>query len=175
MTTRHDEVILFPRYTRRPAQFKLWLASILRTFQEYLATRGLNLTHQRETVLRCLMAAGTHLSLDDLYATAKKKDPTIGRATVFRTLKLLKECGLVAEVGSADGRARFELKADRPHHDHMICVECGRIAEFESPMMERFQNAAIRRHGFTALWHRHEIFGRCQGCAGHRGRSRRSR
>ena len=164
------EVILFPRHAHRPAQFKLWLASILRTFQEYLSTQGLNLTRQREEVLRCLMAAERHLSLDDVYALTKKRDSTIGRATVFRTLRLLKECGLVAEVGSADGRARFELKADRPHHDHMICVECGRIIEFESPMMERFQNEAIRRHGFIALWHRHEIYGRCTACRSHKRR-----
>lgn len=158
------EVILFPRHARQPTQFKRWLASILQTFQKYLATQGLNLTRQREEVLRCLMAAETHLSLDDVYATAKRKDPTIGRATVFRTLRLLQECGLVSAVGSADGRARFELKADRPHHDHMICIQCGRIIEFESPMMERFQNEAIKRQGFVALWHRHEIFGRCVGC-----------
>ena len=157
--------MLFPRHARKPAPFRRWLASILRTFQEYLVTRGLNLTRQREEVLRCLMAAERHLALDDVYAAAKRRDPTIGRATVFRTLRLLQECGLVAEVGSADGRARFELKADRPHHDHMICVECGGITEFESPMMEQFQNEAIKRHGFVALWHRHEIFGRCADCS----------
>lgn len=162
------EVTLFPRHARTPAQFKLWLASILRTFQEYLATRGLNLTRQREEILRGLMAAQTHMTLDEVYTATRRKDPTVGRATVFRTLRLLQECGLVSEVGTADGRARFELKADRPHHDHMICVECGRILEFESPMMERFQNEAIRRHGFAALWHRHEIYGRCRRCARHR-------
>ena len=164
------EVRLFPRHARHPAQFKLWLASILRTFQEYLVTRGLKLTHQREEVLRCLMEADQHLSLEDVYTTAKRRDPTIGRATVFRTIRLLQECGLVAEVGSADGRARFELKADRPHHDHLICVECGHITEFESPMMERFQDQAIRHHGFRALWHRHEIYGRCRTCARHPAR-----
>jgi len=68
-------------------------------------------------------------------------------------------------VGSSNGPSKFELKADRPHHDHMICIECGRILEFQSPMMERFQDGAIRRHGFTALWHRHEIFGRCKACS----------
>ena len=165
--TRSAEITLFPRHARTPAQFRVWLASILRTFREYLATRGLNLTHQREEILRCLMAAEQHLSLEDVYARAKKQDPSIGRATVFRTLRLLQECGLVAEVGSADSRARFELKADRPHHDHMICIECGRISEFESPMMERFQNEAIQRDGFRALRHRHEIFGRCRPCSRH--------
>ncbi len=159
------EVILFPRHTRRPAQFKQWLATILQTFQEHLSHQGLKLTHQREEILRCFMAAERHLSVEEIYAASKKQDPTIGRATIFRTIKLLQECGLVAEVGSANGRAKFELKGDRPHHDHMICIECGRIIEFQSPMMERFQDGAIRRHGFEALWHRHEIFGRCRDCS----------
>ncbi len=161
---RDAEVILFPRHTKRPEQFRQWLASILQTFQEYLGRQGLKLTRQREEILRCLMAAERHLGIDELYDTLKKQDPSIGRATIFRTVKLLQECGIVAEVGSANGRAKFELKADRPHHDHMICIECGRITEFQSPMMERFQDGAIRRHGFEALWHRHEIFGRCKDC-----------
>ena len=158
------EVILFPRHARRPEQFKAWLSTILQTFQEHLGRRGLKLTRQREEILRCLMAAERHLGIEELYDTLRKQDPSIGRATIFRTIKLLQECGIVAEVGSASGRAKFELKADRPHHDHMICVECGRIIEFQSPMMERFQDGAIRRHGFVALWHRHEIFGRCITC-----------
>ncbi len=158
------EVILFPKHARQPQQFKQWLASILRTFQEHLSRQGLNLTRQREEILRCLMSADKHLGTEAIYDIVKKKDPTIGRATVFRTMKLLQECGLVAEVSTANGRTKFELKADRPHHDHMICVECGRITEFQSRMMERFQDEAIRRQGFVALWHRHEIFGRCRAC-----------
>ena len=158
------EVILFPKHARQPKQFRQWLASILQTFQEYLGRQGLKLTRQREEILRCLMSAERHLGVDELYMTLKKQDPSIGRATIFRTIKLLQECGIVAEVGSANGRSKYELKADRPHHDHMICIECGRIIEFQSPMMERFQDGAIRRHGFVALWHRHEIFGRCRDC-----------
>ena len=161
----HAEVILFPKHARQPQQFKQWLNSILHTFQEHLVKQGLNLTRQREEILRCFMSAERQLGTDEIYDLLKKKDPTLGRATVFRTVKLLQECGLVAEVGIANGRTKFELKADRPHHDHMICIECGRIAEFQSRMMERFQDEAIRRHGFSALWHRHEIFGRCRACA----------
>ena len=158
------EVILFPKNTRQPQQFKQWLDSILHTFQEHLDKQGLNLTRQREEILRYLMSAERHLGTDEIYDALKKKDRTLGRATVFRTVKLLQECGLAAEVNIANGRTKFELKADRPHHDHMICVECGRITEFQSAMMERFQDEAIRRQGFVALWHRHEIFGRCRAC-----------
>lgn len=164
MRTREAEVILFPKHARQPQQFKAWLASILQTFQEYLSRQGLNLTRQREEILRCLMDADRHLSVEEIYDRIRRKDPTLGRATVFRTVKLLHGCGLVAEVGAANGRSKYELKADRPHHDHMICIECGRIIEFQSPMMERFQDEAIRRQGFVALWHRHEIFGRCVEC-----------
>lgn len=158
------EVILFPPHARKPRQFKRWLASVRATFETHLKRQGLNLTRQREEILRCLMAADRHLGIEEMYDQLKKKDPSLGRATVFRTVKLLSECGLVQEVGSTNGRSKFELKADRPHHDHMICVECGRIIEFQSRMMERFQDEAVRRHGFVALWHRHEIFGRCRDC-----------
>jgi len=159
------EVILFPKHARTPQQFRRWQEAILKTFQEHLIRRGLNLTRQREEILQCLLKADRHLGVEEIYQMVRKNDPTIGRATVFRTVQLLKEFGLVTEVSSANGQSRFELKADRPHHDHMICVECGRIIEFQSPMMEHFQDGAIRRHGFVALWHRHEIFGRCRDCA----------
>lgn len=159
------EVILFPKYARAPNQHRRWLSSILFGFEEHLKRKGLNLTRQRKKVLEHLMAANQHLDADQIYAALKKKDPTIGRATVFRTVKLLQECGLAAEVETASGRSKFELKADRPHHDHMVCVECGRITEFQSPRMEHFQDEAIRRYSFEALWHRHEIFGRCRACS----------
>lgn len=158
------EVILFPKHTQRPRQHERWLAAIERRFEEYLERKGLNLTRQRQQILQALMSAEKHLGVEEVYDLLKRKDPALGRATIFRTVKLLQECGLVAEVTSANGRSKYELKADRPHHDHMICVECGRITEFQSPRMEHFQDEAIRKHGFEALWHRHEIFGRCTRC-----------
>ena len=166
--TPRAEVILFPKHARAPAQHRRWLSSILASFEEHLKRKGLSMTRQRKEILEHLMSAQRHLDTDEIYDALKKKDPTIGRATVFRTVKLLQECGLVAEVETAQGRSKFELKADRPHHDHMICIECGQILEFQSPRMEHFQDEAIRKHGFEALWHRHEIFGRCKDCRGHR-------
>jgi Fur family transcriptional regulator, ferric uptake regulator len=162
---KEPEVTLFPKHAKDPQQFKRWLAGVRTTFEEYLKRKGLNLTRQREEILQCLMKADQHLEVEELYDLIKKKDPSLGRATVFRTVKLLQECNLVQEVAGSNGRAKYELKADRPHHDHTICIECGRITEFQSPMMERFQDEAIRKQGFVALWHRHEIFGRCKQCA----------
>ncbi len=167
--TPKAEVILFPKNTRAPAQHRRWLSSISSSFEEHLHRKGLSMTRQRKKILEHLMSAERHLDTDEIYDALKKKDPAIGRATVFRTVKLLQECGLVAEVETAAGRSKFELKADRPHHDHMVCVECGRILEFQSRRMEPSQDEAIRKHGFEALWHRHEIFGRCKDCG--KGRS----
>jgi Fur family transcriptional regulator, ferric uptake regulator len=169
---KEPEVILFPKHARNPKQHKDWLEKIRSAFQEYLTKQGLNLTRQREAILKVLMELDVHLDIDQLYDKTKKKDPSIGRATVFRTVKLLQECDLVQEVSSSNGRSKYELKADRPHHDHMICMECGRITEFQSPMMERFQDEAVRRHGFKALWHRHEIFGRCKDCSAAAGKKK---
>ncbi len=144
------------------------MAKEIDILREYVKQNGLKGTAQRERILEFLLGAGRHVSPEEVYDALRKSDDKLGRATVFRTLKLLEECGLASRVTFADGRQRFEPKYGRPHHDHMICVECGGILEFESPMMERFQDEAIKRHGFTALWHRHEIFGRCRACA-HRG------
>ena len=158
------EVILFPEHARKPRQHRQWLVGIERRFEEALKRQGLNLTRQRQEILHTLLAAEKHLTAEELYDLLKRKDPTLGRATIFRTVKLLQECGLAAEVTTAGGRSKYEIKADRPHHDHMVCMECGRITEFQSPRMEHFQDEAIRKHRFEALWHRHEIFGRCRDC-----------
>jgi Fur family transcriptional regulator, ferric uptake regulator len=79
-------------------------------------------------------------------------------------LKLLEECGLVDRVTPKDGNPRFELKGERPHHDHLICVECGGITEVRWPEVERIQEKTCRQMGFEILYHRHEVFGRCPRC-----------
>ena len=107
-----------------------------------------------------------HLTLEEIYEGLRPVQPGIGRATVFRTVKLLEEIGLAARVTFADGQPRFEYAHERRHHDHMICVECGETLEFSSPAIERLQDRAARARGFEMLWHRHEMFGRCARCAG---------
>ena len=162
------EVVLFPIDLRQPERRRQWESGVYATFAHFLGEQGLHMTNQRKVVLQCLLGAKTHLREDDVYRHARKTETGLGRTTVFRTLKLLEQCGLADRVEAVDGTPRFELKHDRPHHDHMVCVECGRITEFQSPEMELHQNQAIRDHGFEALWHRHEIFGRCRTCVAKR-------
>ena len=162
------ELTLFPTTVTTPAGRQRWQLRIVVSFQDHLAEDSLKLTPQRRAILEALFAATDHLDLDGVYHAVKAHRAGVGRATVFRTLKLLERYDLVDRVDGANGVARFELKHDRPHHDHMVCVECGAILEFQSPRMEDLQNEAIRKAGFTALWHRHEIFGRCRACAAKR-------
>ncbi|MDE2292320.1 MAG: transcriptional repressor [Elusimicrobia bacterium] len=133
-------------------------------FAEELARRGLRLTAQRERILGFLLAAQRHVSLDEIRAALKESG--LGRATVFRTLRVLMDSGLVSRVSDPQGAARYEVDLERPHHDHLICTSCGSIEEVRWPELERIQHRVCERAGFTAQWHRHEIYGRCRRCRG---------
>ncbi|MGQ0645730.1 MAG: Fur family transcriptional regulator [Elusimicrobiota bacterium] len=140
------------------------MATETEVFQAYVHKHGLKDTAQREEVLAYLLKAGKHMSPEEIYMALRQRGHRLGRATVFRTLKLLEECGLAAHITSADGTRRFEAMHGRPHHDHMICVQCGDVLEFSSPAVERIQERIAREAGFKTLWHRHEVFGRCKSC-----------
>ncbi len=139
----------------------------LQLFRDYVKKKGLKDTPQREEVLTFLLKATQHMSPEDIFHAMRKTDPKIGRATVFRTLKLLEESGLASHILSADGRHMFEANSGKKHHDHMICVSCGQTLEFESPAIERLQNTLARRYGFEIFRHRHELFGKCRKCLRH--------
>lgn len=154
------ELVYFP--TGRPG----YAQRIREAFQERLELSGLRLTRQREHILDFLLEAQRHVGLDEIYQALRKHG--IGRATVFRTLKMLEGSRLVERVSTPRGESRFEIKLERPHHDHLICVECGSIQEVRWPELERIQERTCRKAGFVPSWHRHEIFGRCRACAGRR-------
>lgn len=133
-------------------------------FQSVLETEGLKFTKQRKEVLDYLLNAKKHVTPEEIYRDLNKKDSSLGRATVFRTLHLLEDKGLADTIHFADGRKAYEHKFSRPHHDHMICVDCSNVIEFTNGTIERLQNEITRQYEFTPLWHRHEIFGRCKKC-----------
>jgi len=141
---------------------KNYTERIHRFFSEYLAQHGLRLTGQRRRILDLFLESDRHLSQDDIYKALRSHG--VGRATVFRTLKMLEECKLVNHVIGPGGTPRFEVNLDRPHHDHLICINCGTITEVRWPKLEAIQEQTCRKIGFTAKWHRHEVFGLCKAC-----------
>ncbi len=108
--------------------------------------------------------SGGHLTVEELLQRVRECDPRIGHATIYRTLKLLKDCGLAHERRFGDGASRYEVALDDEHHDHLICLDCGKIVEFEDDAIERAQEAVAMQHGFELLVHRHELYGRCSEC-----------
>jgi Fur family ferric uptake transcriptional regulator len=130
----------------------------------FLAGQGLRSTSQRDLIFSVFVEAGQHVSAEDLYARVKKKNPRIGYATVYRTLKLLAEAGLAEERRFHDGFTRFEARKTEGHHDHLICTRCGTIIEFENERIEALQKDVARRKGFLVHTHKLELYGLCAAC-----------
>lgn len=129
-------------------------------FKQYLAEQGLKMTRQRRAIAEAVFRSDGHLTLNEILEMAKVSQPSVGYATVYRTMKLLAQSGMAAEHKFDDGQARYELAGD-DHHDHIICTTCGRIVEFEDDEIERIQAKIAEKLGFTAVYHRHEIYAEC--------------
>src|SRR4029450_13323432 len=112
----------------------------MRQFEQALRERGLKSTSQGDDIARVFFAAEQHLSIEQLYTAVRRVNPRVGYATVYRTLKLLKECGLAAERPFDDGQPRYEPVEGEAQHDHIICERCGKIVEFASDELERLQD-----------------------------------
>lgn len=129
-----------------------------------MASKGLRSTGQRRLVTQVFFKTGGHQSIEDLLSKVRGKDPKVGYATVYRTLKLLVESGIASEHHFGDGFTRYEITHLETHHDHLICTECGEIVEFEAPGIERLQDDIAIRYGFTLESHKHELYGLCKNC-----------
>ena len=133
-------------------------------FHAHLKRVGLKRTEQRDTILRTFLDTRDHLSTDELSLLVKKKDESIGFTTVYRTLKLLTECGLASEVAFNDGIARYEHQYQRRNHHHMVCTECGGSVEFFSAEIERIEQEIGRKNKYLPTRHTFQIYGICDKC-----------
>ncbi|NQU17196.1 MAG: transcriptional repressor [Candidatus Saganbacteria bacterium] len=135
-------------------------------FTRFIKQKNLRMTKQREIVVRVFLGKEGHLGIDELYSLVKKKYPEIGYATVWRTLNLLKEAKIASEVSFTGKKRKYEHLFDHKHHDHLICLKCGRCIEIVNPKIEQLQEKLARQHGFKIRSHRLEIFGFCLRCSG---------
>ena len=132
--------------------------------QQYMAKKGLRSTDQRRLIVETFFQSPNHVSIEELLAQVRSHDSKVGYATVYRTLKLLAECGVANERKFSDGLTRYELADEASHHDHLICLECGDIIEFEEPRIETLQEQVAHRYGFLLRSHKHEMYGVCPKC-----------
>lgn len=122
------------------------------------AERGLRITEQRRVIARVLSESIDHPDVDRLHERASAIDPGISIATVYRTVRLFEEAGILDRHDFGDGRARYEA-APEAHHDHMIDVESGKVIEFVDPELEALQRQIAERLGYRLVDHRLELFG----------------
>ena len=133
-----------------------------KALSQYLESHNIKQTKQREVILEAFLEAGGHVTGEDLYRQIREHYPRIGYTTVYRSLKLFVEASLAEERRFDDGVARYEI--EHKHHDHLVCLGCGRILEFESAVIEQAQKDVADEMGFTILRHRHELYGHCSEC-----------
>ena len=122
------------------------------------AQNGLRMTDQRRTVAQVLEESQDHPDVEELYARALKLDPRISIATVYRSVKLFEESGILEKLEFGDGRARYE-DAERDHHDHLIDMKSGEVVEFIDPDIEALQEKIAKRLGYRLKGHRLELYG----------------
>ncbi|MFZ7089656.1 Fur family transcriptional regulator [Primorskyibacter sp. 2E233] len=120
--------------------------------------KGLRMTGQRRTIAEVLQNSRDHPDVEELYARAASRDPKISIATVYRTVKLFEEAGILDKVDFGDGRARYE-DAERAHHDHLIDMQTGHVIEFVDPEIEALQEKIAKKLGYKLTGHRMELYG----------------
>jgi len=137
-----------------------------KSLQEYITRKHLKSTSQRNMIFdEFFNYLGQHITVDELYDRVKKSNPRIGYATIYRTLKLFKECGLAYERNFGDGKAKYEpVKFEGEHHDHLICLGCGKIIEFSNNQIESCSLQVARLNKFNVVNHKLELYGHCSSC-----------
>jgi Fur family ferric uptake transcriptional regulator len=145
----------------------------IEAFHRHLKSAGSKVTSQRDVILKVFLEADGHLTVEEIYQRARAEDQTLGFTTVYRTMKLLVECGIARSEKFDDGHLRYEYDYRRQHHDHLICTSCGLVVEFYNESIEAEQERVTREFGFETTHHSLKIFGVCGACQ-ETGRVRRA-
>jgi len=146
-------------------------SAIQRQFERFLKTRALKLTHQRRRIFERAFATHEHFSAEKLYGWMRAEDgPAVSRATVYRTLSLLVEGEFLESLDAGQGELLYEHVLGHRHHDHLVCIDCGKIEEFSDERIESAQREAALRKGFTLHYHNLRLFGTCAACTKKRER-----
>ena len=145
---------------------KLDATELMDQFRRHMRDHNLPVTQQREAIAAVLFHSNEHLSVEDIEGVLRSRGVHVGKATVYRTLDLLDRAGLVVEHDFGEGFKRYEPQGATSHHEHLVCVECGKVVEFTSERIERMKALIAEEHGFRHNHHRLEIYGVCRDCQG---------
>jgi len=131
--------------------------------EQLLKSKGIRLTTERQLVVRRAVAY-LHFTAEELVKDVRAIDPSVARGTVYRTLALLHQTGVVEKHDFHYGPPNYEVTFAKAHHDHLMCIQCGEIIEFQEPRVETIQQDIVKRFGYQLLSHTHKLYGLCQTC-----------
>jgi Fur family ferric uptake transcriptional regulator len=134
----------------------------LQKLRRYLKENNLRFTTERVIILEEIFSFPAHFDAEQLFIHIREKHNYISRATVYRTLELFHKIGIIKKENLGKGYASYELAMNRPHHDHMICVVCGKVVEFVDEVIEQRQAEICDKYGMEMIRHQLQIFGRCK-------------
>ncbi|MBW9090416.1 transcriptional repressor [Rhizobium wenxiniae] len=134
------------------------MRDLSKTLEELCAEKGMRMTDQRRVIARILQESDDHPDVEELYRRSSKVDPRISISTVYRTVKLFEDEGIIEKHDFLDGRSRYETVPEE-HHDHMIDLNTGNVIEFQSAEIEALQERIARELGFRLVGHRLELYG----------------
>jgi Fur family ferric uptake transcriptional regulator len=134
----------------------------LGVFEEFLRGKGLKMTAQRRTMIRSALAHAGHFTADDVHERLRAEGERVSLATVYRALGLLEESGILEGHDFDDGQRRYERALTREHHDHLICLDCRAVVEFQNRGIEDLQEQVLKDHGFQMVHHALTIFASCE-------------
>ena len=136
----------------------------LEVLEDFIIQKKLKITKQRRAILNAFIECEDHISAEELYKLVTATEPRVGLATIYRTLALLTQSGLASELDFGDGQKRYESSYESVHHDHMVCTECGKIIEFNHPLIEKYQEEVAEQNSFKITSHKLDLFGHCSSC-----------
>ena len=142
------------------------IAQAQSAFVQFLRSRGIKYTGPRRDILHAALGHRDHFEAEQLLAQLRQAGSRVAKATIYRTLPLLVDCGILKQVRFSDNQAHYEPSFGEPPHDHMVCRRCGRIIEFASRRVEQLRARIARENNFQAQAHRFQISGLCEICVG---------
>ncbi len=138
-------------------------ATIQERLDEFIRRKGLRRTGQRETIVKAAFSKDEHFTADELFDRARKFDSETSRATVYRTLSLLVEADLLREIDLGDNQTTYDPNfLDKPSHNHLVCIDCGRVVEFEDSHLDLLNDCITRRLGYKAVRQSIKIEANCE-------------
>jgi Fur family ferric uptake transcriptional regulator len=147
------------------------MRSEIEIFREYIKKKSLRNTAERETIIREIFSRHDHFDIDEIHLRLKKKGRRISRASIYRTIPLLIDSGLVQMVSFEDGHQHYEHIHGHQHHCHLWCLGCGKIIEFQDGRVKKIENELARLHNFRITSHKLKVYGYCEKCRGDKRRN----